>query len=70
MLPHLSFIKKNQKSNIGWPQKPLTEKMLKFNMIFYATVKAFLFFKTSKSSDFSTEIIEFKNLAKCLYIEY
>ena len=31
MLPHihyLSFIKKNQKSNIGWPQQPLTEKML------------------------------------------
>ena len=46
MLPHihyLSFIKKNKKSNIGWPQQPLTEKMLKFNMIFYDTVKTFLF---------------------------
>ena len=46
---HISTIwvssKKNQKSNIGWPQQPLTEKMLKFNMIFYATVKTFLFSK-------------------------
>ena len=48
MLPyihHLSFIKKNQKSNIGWPQQPLKEKMLKCNMIFYDTVKTFLFSK-------------------------
>ena len=24
-----------QKNDIGWPQQPLTEKMLKFNMIFH-----------------------------------
>ena len=37
-----------QKSNIGWPQKPPTEKLLKFNLIFYdSTIKTF-FFKTSK----------------------
>ena len=28
-----------QKSDIGWPQQPLTEKVLKFNMIFYDSTK-------------------------------
>ena len=37
--------KKSQKSNIGWPPQPRTEKMLEFNMIFYVTVKTFLFTK-------------------------
>ena len=32
---------KFQKSNIGWPQQPLTENMQKFNMIFNNTVKTF-----------------------------
>ena len=30
-----------QKSNIGWPQQPLTEEVLKFNMIFYDWVPNF-----------------------------
>ena len=55
---HLSFIKKNQKSNIGWPQQPQTEKMLKFNMIVFYD----FFFKTSKKSYISAPIIKFKNL--------
>ena len=36
-----------QKSNIGWPQQPLTERVLKFNMIFPYSTPIF-FFKTSK----------------------
>ena len=28
-----------QKSDIGWPQQPLTEKVLKFNMIFHDSNK-------------------------------
>ena len=31
----LIYILGFQKSNIGWPQQPLTEKVLIFNMIFY-----------------------------------
>ena len=37
-----------QKSTIGWPQEPLTEKVLKFNMIFYDYIKKIKKFKTSK----------------------
>ena len=37
--------KKFQKSNIGWPLQPPTEKILKFNMEFYVTIKTFLFTK-------------------------
>ena len=36
---HLSF----QKSNIGWPQQPSTEKVLKFNMIFCDSTQNFFF---------------------------
>ena len=36
-----------QKSNIGWPQQPPTEKLLKFNLIFHDSTKK-LFFKASK----------------------
>ena len=32
-----------QKSNIGWPQQPPTEKVLKFNMIFHDSTKNFVF---------------------------
>ena len=28
-----------QKSNIGWPQQPPTEKLLKFNLIFHDSTK-------------------------------
>ena len=27
-----------QKSSIGWPQQPLTEKLLKFNLIFHGSI--------------------------------
>ena len=40
-------------SDIGWPQQPLTEKVLKFNMSFYDSVKKI---------NISSQIIEFKNL--------
>ena len=44
-----------QKSNIGWPQQPLTERVLKFNMIFpYSTP----FFYSSKHQSKA----EFKHL--------
>ena len=37
-----------QNSNIGWPQQPPTEKLLKFNMTFHDSTKKTFFFKTSK----------------------
>ena len=36
-----------QKSNIGWPQKPPTEKLLKYILIFNDCTKKLFFFKTS-----------------------
>ena len=36
------------KSNIGWPQQPQTEKVLKFEMVFCDSRPKFCFFKTSK----------------------
>ena len=32
-----------QKNDIGWPQQPLTEKVLKFNMIFHDSTPNFFF---------------------------
>ena len=37
-----------QKSSIGWPQQPLTEMVLKFNLIFHDSNPKKYFFKTSK----------------------
>ena len=37
-----------QKSSIGWPQQPLAEKMLKFNLILHDSTQDKYFFKTSK----------------------
>ena len=37
-----------QKSNIGWPQQPLTERLPKFHMNFHDSTKTLFFFKTSK----------------------
>ena len=34
-----------QKSNIGWPQQPPTEKLLKFNLIFHHSTKKLSFSK-------------------------
>ena len=34
-----------QKNDIGWPQQPPTEKVLKFNMIFYDSTPKKLFSK-------------------------
>ena len=34
-----------QKSNIGWPQQPPTEKLLKLNMIFHDSTKKLCFSK-------------------------
>ena len=39
-----------QKSSIGWPQQPPTEKLLKFNLIFYDSTPKKHLFKTSKYS--------------------
>ena len=43
----LIYILGFQKSNICWPPQPLTEKVLKFNMIFYEYIRKIKFFKTS-----------------------
>ena len=32
-----------QKINIGWPQQPPTEKLLKFNLIFHDSTKKLFF---------------------------
>ena len=37
-----------QKSNIGWPQQPPTEKVLKFNMTFHDSTKKIFFFQNTK----------------------
>ena len=37
-----------QKSSIGWPQQPPTEKVLKFNVIFMILSKNLFSFKKSK----------------------
>ena len=44
-----------QKNNIGWPQQPLTERVLKFDMNFHDSTKTF-FFSKHQSKD------KFKNL--------
>ena len=41
-----------QKSSIGWPQQPPTEKVLKFNLIFHDSTKKYIFSKTSKLAEF------------------
>ena len=38
-----------QKSNIGWPQQPPTEKLLKFHLIFHDSTKKLSFFKHHKN---------------------
>jgi hypothetical protein len=42
-LKNLSFINKFSKSDIGWPQQPLTEKELKFKLGFHDSVKKIFF---------------------------
>ena len=37
-----------QKINIGWPQQPPTEKLLKFNLIFHDSTPQKYSFETSK----------------------
>ena len=39
---------RSQKSKIGWPQQPPTEKVLKFNMIFHDSTKKLSFSKHQK----------------------
>ena len=41
-----------QKSNIGWPQQPLTEKVLNFNMIFHDPTKKLFFSKHQNKAEF------------------
>ena len=53
---------KFQKSNIGWPQQPPTEKMLKIQHDILWYCQKISFFKTSKWSDISTLTTEFKSL--------
>jgi hypothetical protein len=50
------------------PQQPPTEKMLKFDMSFHDSVKKIFSFKTSKESDISPQIIEFKNMEDSVVI--
>ena len=37
-----------EKSSIGWPQQPLTEKLLKFNLIFHDSTPQKIFFQNIK----------------------
>ena len=41
-----------QKNDIGWPQQPPTEKVLKFNMIFYDSTKKVIFSKNQNKAEF------------------
>ena len=43
-----------QKSNIVWPQQLLTEKVLKFNMIFHDSTKKYFFSKHQNKAKFNT----------------
>ena len=45
-----------QKNDIGWPQQPPTEKVLRFNMIFHDSTPQKRFFQNIKNK------AEFKNL--------
>ena len=40
-----------QKDDINWPQQPLTEKVLKFNMIFHNSIRK-IFFQNIKKAEF------------------
>ena len=40
---HLNFINQIKKIKIEWPQQPLADKVLKFNMIYYFFVLKFIF---------------------------
>ena len=41
-----------QKSNIDWPQQPLTEKMRKFNMIFHDSAQKTFFSEHKNKAEF------------------
>ena len=57
---NFAYLTSFQKNYIGWPQQPPTEKVLKFNMSFHDFVKN-IFFKTSKESDISPQIINLED---------
>ena len=46
-----------KKSNIGWPQQPLTEKVLKFNIGFHDSVKNFFFSKHENRIIFALKLM-------------
>ena len=41
-----------QKSSISWPQQPLTEKVLKFNLIFHDSIPKNFFLKHQNKAEF------------------
>ena len=41
-----------QKNDIGWPQQPQTERVLKFNSIFYNSTKKDFFSKHKNKTEF------------------
>ena len=41
-----------QKNDIGWPQQPPTEKVLKFNMIFHDSTQKNYFSKHKRKAEF------------------
>ena len=41
-----------QKNDIGWPQQPPTEKVLKFNMIFHDSTQKKIFSKHRNKAEF------------------
>ena len=40
------------KSSIGWPQQPLREKVLKFNLIFHDSIPKIIFLKHQNKAEF------------------
>ena len=48
----LCFINQFSKNDISWPQQPLTEKVLKFNMIFHDCTPNFCFSKHKNKAEF------------------
>ena len=41
-----------QKINIGWPQQPLTKKVVNFNMVFHESTKLIFFSKHQNKAEF------------------
>ena len=57
-----------QKSNIGWPQQPLTEKVTIFNLIFYDSTNIFFSLKHQINVKFFIELLNPRTLKNSVVI--